>query len=712
MILRKLKGAIAALLLLAACIFCGLGVAQAQNLERPPADLPVALIADQIDFDSETGTVTARGSVEVYYGERTLTADEITYNDETGRITARGNLVLRDPEGTTVFADAADLDSELRDGLVQGAQSVLAGDAKMAAVEARRIDNQYNTLSKAVYSPCKVCSDSPTPLWRIRAERVIHDEKEKIIHYENAYFDVFGFPVAWLPYFQHPDPTVDRASGVLAPSFLSSSNFGYGAKIPYYWVIDGSSDATLTPFFTTDGNFIFEGEFRRVFDSGSLRVSGSITPDDTDTDHPVRGHLDTEGEFRIGNDISWGWDVTAASDDLYLEVFEYDYPDRLNSELFIQRYRPDGYFDVSGLYFQSLRSNEPAGDIPVVLPVFDARYDLDQKLAGGNIGLFTSGYALARTNGREASRLSFGVDWERQEILPFGLALTAFAEGRGDFFTSFDDPTIDDDLTTRITGHVGVEARYPLIWAREAGDTHIIEPVVQAIMAPTGGNGADIPFEDSLVTEFDETNVIDRNHFSGLDNFEEGPRVNLMVRYDAELSEKLRLEASVGRVFRFEDTSVFSSGSGLNGTESDYVAASSLAWSPYVFIRNRARFDHEGDITRNQIDASVNLAPFSFGVSYGFFESDPEANAPIDREELFLSAQYLVDQEWRLRAYARRDLVADDFVNVGGSIRYRNECCEIELFLNRDFNSSDTSPASIATGLTVRLLTLGAGEER
>ncbi|MGD1923922.1 MAG: LPS-assembly protein LptD [Paracoccaceae bacterium] len=712
MIRSKLNRVTAVLLLLA---FSGLAVpvsVQAQDLVRPSAELPVALVADQVDFDSERGTVTARGSVEVYYGERTLTADEITYNDETGRITARGKLVLRDPEGTTVFADAADLDAELTDGLIQGARSVLTGDAKLAAVEAQRIDSQYNTLSKAVYSPCKICSDSPTPLWRIRAERVIHDESERTIHYENAYFDVLGVPVGWLPYFQHPDPTVDRASGVLAPTFLTSSIFGYGIKVPYYWVVDESSDLTITPFFTTNADFIFEGEYRRVFDDGSLRVSGSVTPNDDDTDNDFRGHLDTEGKFRIGHGINWGWDVTVASDDSYLDVFEYTYPDRLNSELYIERYRPGGYFDVSGLYFQSLRSNDRAGDIPVVLPVFDARHELDQKLVGGDLGLFTSGYALRRTNGREASRLSFGLDWERQEILPIGLSLTGFAQARGDFFTSSDDPDIDDELTTRFAGHAGIEARYPLIWARDGGDTHIIEPIVQAIVAPNGGNGANIPFEDSIVTEFDETNVIDRNHFSGLDNFEDGTRFNLMVRYDAQLSETLQLEASEGRVFRFEEASSFSSGSGLNGTESDYVAAAAFNWSPYVSIRNRLRFDHEGDITRNQVQASFNLAPVSFAVNYGFFEADPEANAPIDREELVFSAQYLVDQEWRLRTSARRDLEASDFVSAGGSIRYLNECCEIELFLNRSFNSSDTSPASFVTGFTVRLLTLGDGEER
>jgi len=168
----------------------------AQDFARPDPDQPVSLIADRITVDSEENTVTAEGNVEVYYGERTLTARKIVYDDDTGRIVAEGDLVLRDPSGVTVFADAADLDVDLRDGLVQGARSVFRESIRIAAVEARRVDQRYNTLSKAVYSPCEVCAENPVPLWRIRARRIIHDEEEKIIHYENATFDVFGIPIA------------------------------------------------------------------------------------------------------------------------------------------------------------------------------------------------------------------------------------------------------------------------------------------------------------------------------------------------------------------------------------------------------------------------------------------------------------------------------------------------------------------------------------
>src|SRR6056297_935485 len=359
--------------------------AAAQDIDTEvDPDRPVALVADRLTYDSEARRLTASGNVEVYYGDRTLTADRITYDDATRRITAEGQIVLRDQTGTTVFADAADLDVDLRDGLISGAESVIDAQSRIAAVEARRVDDRYNVLNKAVYSSCEVCEENPTPLWRIRARRVIHDEESRIIHYENAYFDVFGVPVLWTPYFSHPDPTVDRATGFLTPSVSSSGeNYGYGLKTPFYWVIDEQTDATITPFFTTNDGIIGEVEVRRAFLTGNAVFRGSLGQSDFTGSNEVHGHVDTDGRFALGRGFDWGWDVKFASDDGYLRYFDFSNEDRLTSSIFLERYERRGFLDVSAVRFQSFRRNEPAGQIPVVLPDFRARRDFTDTLTGG-----------------------------------------------------------------------------------------------------------------------------------------------------------------------------------------------------------------------------------------------------------------------------------------------------------------------------------------
>lgn len=712
--MRHLAG-LAALVAAALAAAPPAALAQDFAIER---DLPVALVADNVEYDSTTGIVTASGNVEVFYGNRTLTAQRIVYNSRTERISADGEIVLRDPSGATVFADIADLDAGLRDGLVQGARSVIGNEttARLAAVEARRVDERYNALSKAVYSPCDVCEEDPTPLWRIRARRVIHDEEARIVHYENAYFDLFGVPVAWLPYFRHPDPTVERASGFLVPEVQNSGNYGLGLRVPYYVVIDEQSDVTFRPFFTTEDGIIGDAEYRRAFDTGSLFIRGTLVKTDFTGESRFQGHLDTAGRFSL-DDLDegafWGWTVKFASDDAYLRFFDFSDEDRLTSEAFVRNYWPDGFYDVTGIYFQSLRDNEPAGPIPRVIPDFRARREYAEPLLGGEIGVFADTQTLLRNVGTDTTRLSLGVDWEEEIILPVGLALRGFAEVRGDVFLTFEDEGFgDNDTSFRLAPLAGVEARYPLIWEEEDGGAHIIEPIAQFIAAPYGGNGEDFPNEDSQQTEFDETNLFSTNHFSGIDGFEEGPRFNIGLRYERMTTFGLDFDATAGRVLRFADANEFDPGSGLNGTQSDWVGGWGASYQGYVSIRQRLRVDDDGSVNRNEVFGTVAYGPASLGGGYVFLESSPESGAPVDREEVTAFGGVQVTPEWGVSGFVQRDLEEKEFVEIGGTLSYANECCAVDLFVRRRFTESEDTPASTSVGVQVRLLTLGTSEER
>ncbi|MBK0398850.1 LPS-assembly protein LptD [Limibaculum sp. M0105] len=683
----------------------------AETIDR---DQPVALIADEVTYDTNTGRVTARGNVEVYYGDRTLTADEIVYDSRADRIEATGNIVLRDPAGATVYADLADLDAKLRDGLVRGARSVLGERAKLSAVEARRFEERYNALSKAVYSPCDVCEEDPTPLWRIRARKIIHDEEEKTIHYEHATLDVFGVPVAWVPYFQHPDPTVERASGFLVPSFQQSGNYGFGTKIPYYVVIDDRSDMTLTPFFTTEEGVIGEFEYRRVFGTGSFIFSGSVTRTDYTGESSFQGNVDTRGRFDadwLDEGARWGWDISTASDDAYLRRFDFSDNDILTSTVFVRNYWNDGFYDLTGLYFQSLRDNDPAGQIPRVLPEFEARREYADPYLGGEVGFFTATETLFRNNGRDVTRFSLGADWEREEILPVGLALRGFAELRGDVFIVEDDPTRGDFTSARFAPYAGIEARYPLIWEESDGDAaHVIEPIAQFVVAPTGGNGSKYPNEDSQQVEFDETNLFEVSRFSGYDGFEEGTRATFGMRYERVISEGVRVDGTLGRIFRFEDADEFGVGTGLSGMTSDWVGAWSVSLAPYLTVRQRMRVDGDFDINRNEVFADFEYGRVSLSAGYAFLEADPSTGSPSDREEVNALAGLQLTPEWRLSGFLQRDLIADAFVETGGAITFQNECCAVDLFVRRRFTDSDDAPASTSVGVQVRLLTIGTDQ--
>ena len=93
----------------------------------------------------------------------------------------------------------------------------------------------YTVLQNGVYTACLPCQDDPKkpPLWEVRAARIIHDQGEKMLYFEDARIEFFGVPLAYVPFMSAPDPTVKRKSGFLIPEHnLQPRNTGLASKFP------------------------------------------------------------------------------------------------------------------------------------------------------------------------------------------------------------------------------------------------------------------------------------------------------------------------------------------------------------------------------------------------------------------------------------------------------------------------------------------------
>lgn len=710
---------IARLIMATLVIVSGAAAAQSQDSDKPvfhrQTDQPVALIADQIDYDSAAGVLTAEGAVEVYFGGRTLTADKIIYDSVNDRISAEGRIALRTETGETLFADAADLDTELQNGLIRGARSVIAnGGAKISAVEAQRVDNRYNVLSKAVFSPCEVCANNPVPLWRIRARQIIHDEAKGEIHYDDAYFDLMGVTVGFLPYFRHPSPEVKRASGLLEPEFEIDGAYGAAIKTPYFLTLGDSADLTVTPFISAGDGALLEIQYRRLFERGSLDVTlvGGVTDYGND-DRGFRARIGAfgAGEFEVRRGVYAGFELEIAADDPFLRRYDYTDNDRLTSEAYVRAYDGRNYATVTAAYLQSLRARDPQGAIPYVVPEFDARYVLDTPfLGGGEFGLTLNGVGLIRENGRDSARVSFGADWSREVITDGGLVLRGFADARADYYQIGDDLAFGDDAY-RFSPRAGIEARMPFSRTDQMGGVHVVEPFVQFVVAPEDIFDEDIPNDDSILTEFDTLNLFDADRQTGFDRIETGSRVTIGGRYQRFFSDGFGFKAAGGRIFRIEDITDFSPNSGLVDDESSYVASLDIGYRDWAEVRTSWRFSDDLGIERADILASARYDPFSIYASYFFVEKDAAINSPINRSELTLGGAVQLDRNWSISANARRDLIVDRFVTAGAVLSYVNECAGFDAFVKRRFTESVSAPEATTVGLRIRLFGAGGGDQ-
>ena len=91
----------------------------------------------------------------------------------------------------------------------------------------------------------------------MQSEIFTHDKIKKLFIYENSWFKVFDKKVAYIPYFNHPDPSVKRKSGFLTPFYKGSGNLGSSVSIPYFYNLSNSKDLTFKPRIYIENYLIF-----------------------------------------------------------------------------------------------------------------------------------------------------------------------------------------------------------------------------------------------------------------------------------------------------------------------------------------------------------------------------------------------------------------------------------------------------------------------
>ncbi|MDG1803113.1 MAG: LPS-assembly protein LptD, partial [Paracoccaceae bacterium] len=207
------------------------------------------LVADTVFIAGGSSTLVAEGNVEVLYDDTRLTASRVTYKQDTDAMTIEGPIaIVTGDNDTIILANAAQIDPTLQNGLLRGARLVLDQQLQLAASQMNRVEGRYTQLYQVAATSCHVCQNKP-PLWSIRASRVIHDEAERQLYFENAQFRIYDVPVLWVPWMRLPDPTLERATGLLIPKLRTTTELGIGLKLPYFITLGKHRDLTLTPYF-------------------------------------------------------------------------------------------------------------------------------------------------------------------------------------------------------------------------------------------------------------------------------------------------------------------------------------------------------------------------------------------------------------------------------------------------------------------------------
>lgn len=736
--------------------------AMAQQIEQRDPNAQLLLTADELVYDNDAETVTAIGNVQLDYDGYNVVAERVSYNQRTRRVTAIGNVEIIEPDGNRLYADTIDLTDDFGDGFVNALRVETPDNTRIAAESAERFDGQKTVFNHGVYTACEPCAARPDkpPIWQVKAQRVILNGVTKTVTYHNATFELFGLPIAYVPYFSHADPSIKRKSGFLIPTAGYKSDLGYWYRQPYFFKTGDTHDLTIAATGFTKQGFMADLRWRHQLENGfyNLRAAGirqrdpaefSTGPDNVERN---RAMVATRGHFTINPRWTFGWDVLVQSDNTFSRTYKLsEYSDyNINNEIYLRGLHDRSYFDLSAHQFLIQNSTivSPAeafqqeDEQALVRPVLDYNYVRTGAYTGGQWNLDVNLTSLERdeqdlvvptvslTNplavpdtrlhgiDGETTRISADLQWKKTFNTAAGLMLTPSVSLRADH-TYVDAAAgtpggIEQDGATRFMPTAGLLASYPLL-LRTENSSHVIEPMAQVFLRPDLDYDGVLPNEDAQSLVFDATTLFQRDKFSGYDRIESGSRVNVGVRYSGVFGSGITLNALAGQSFhltgrnpyaREDDLTNTGEESGLETDKSDFVASFGGTLPSGLGFNTQGRFDEDTlDIRRGETSVTYNNRFLSLVGNYTFIDDQPDYGFQSERQQVGFYGSVKVRENWNVFGGAQFNMESGVVVSNTAGLSYTDECFTFSLAFNQTRN--ETNEVSRSIGFKFSLRTIG-----
>ena len=655
------------------------------------------LIADEIKIN-QAGELVASGAVTVWYEDRKVTASSITYASQNDKLIIRGPIRIIDNQSTMILGDQAELSEDLKVGIIKSAKIILGYQVQIAAAKVLQKDARYSEAFNIAATSCHVCLNK-TPLWQIRARKIVQDKFEKQIYFEHAQLRVLDIPVFYLPFMRLPDPSLKRATGLLAPKLKTSSVLNTGIKSPYFIRLNKHKDFTITPFYSPKTKTI-EYRYRQAYTSGFMLIEGALTRDAL-IPNKNRGYILSDTSLILQNGYNLGIQLQAVSDPSYL--FEYDFAqlDRLNTKLELSRSMRYQNSEVKLSNYHSLRENENNATQPTLVAEGAIESRLNPDMIKGEIGLeanFLKSYRYSDLNndgpdsdtlvdGYDTTRLSLLSNWDHGWEIANGIILHFENEfGLSQYYVQ--QHADIGPKATRMFGVGAVGLRWPWYRINSNGGIGIVEPQIQLVRSVSSNSA--VPNDDSTQVEFDEGNLFRLNRAPGLDLIENGSRLNVGLAGSQFMDSGSNLSWKIGRVLRSEALSTFPSGSGLSNSISDWLLATNFQQKNGIELINRALIASDGVVTKSETSLKVNRNQHQIRATHVELTKDSNISQNQSLSSVALEWSYNLNSNWRSDSKFQFDSNIGRLSKLELGLRYENECVNVDLSSSRSFSTSST----------------------
>ena len=531
---------------------------------------------------------------------------------------------------------------------------------------------------KAVFSTCNT-ENKKCRGWELITDEFKHDKIKKIFEYKNSWLKIFDYKVFYLPYFNHPDPSVKRKSGFLAPSYTSSDSLGTSINFPYFKTFDNDKDITFSPRYYADKSFLLQNEYRQALQNSNILTDFSFLVGDAGT----KGHLfyNQIGEF---SKTKFEINLQDVRGDNYLKSHKLMETSSLieNDSLLVSSLNLnwnfiDSSLDTSFKIFEDLsRGNNDR--YQYIFPDFN--FNKIIKLPdeyNGNFNFNTYGYnKLYDTNVLESVLINDFNFASNEYIGSNGIVTNYNLLLKNSNNYSDNSTTFDENLNYNLFGIMKVDTSLPMQKKMDEY-THYLKPVLSFRYSPNGNS--DLSSKD-LFLNYNSAFDINRIGSSSQVEGGESMTVGLEFKRDNNVGFNI-IDFKAANVLKHNEDYKMPAKSKLDKKRSDIFG--NLRYALNENLGLNYFFSYDKDLNYSNLDQfglDWNVNNFFTNISYYSEKNDlPEVESVKNNSEI------LINDENKFKFEVSKDL-KDNFTEYYDLIySYETDCIAFYFNFNKSF---------------------------
>ena len=719
--------------------------------------------ANKITYSQDNSILEATGNVVAKNNEgKQISADKIIYNRSKQQLSTFGNSKLADNKIGTLFAERFEynLDKQtiLADGKVKFVDKdkntyyfsklnsddkfneivgtdinaelnkdlLKSGDKFNEFIEPRfsgksaTLKNNITIVQDAQFTTCKRTNEAEgCAYWNLKAGQLIHDKEQKKLTYKDVSLDLNSIPVIYVPYFSHPDPTVKRREGFLAPSFSSlGGEIGPTIKIPYFYPLSESADFTVSPVYYFKQNPLLLGEYRERFKNGDLVIEGGYTQGyqkvtSTQTDgsrNHLYGNINLNFKDKILDESQFSTKIQRVNDPTYLRVNKINSTSdgfkknlvrenetKLTNEVSLNSYGTNETLNLKAAAYQNITTIKKSDQYEYLAPeIIYYKYNF---LNNNNLNLNSSFRSLNTNTNQNKTSLINNIDHSTSETYNSNLGIGyKFLTKINNINYYADHKSPNEDLNGQINPVVALDTSLPLAKISKESEQYII-PRILTRYAPGKMQNA----KSNDIT-LNTDNLFSINRMNSDELIEKDFSLNLGLDWlwkEKNLNQTKPNEASfsIGQVVKFNNDLDMPTKSSLQNKNSDLVTKATYL--------NPGNFDFT---MKNTLDNNLNHAYYNDvtlkkflkqgEVNFNFYEKNSHIGSERYAKANLIS---FVTDSTKIRIETDRNLKTDMTNSHKLGIENENECIRYGIYFQKNFASDkDLKPAtSVFFGVTL-----------